>query len=61
MKVLDDGRGFTPSLVRHEGDPHYGLVSMRERAENLGGRFTIAPSPSGGTEVEAVVPTSAAA
>jgi signal transduction histidine kinase len=47
--------------MRHEGDPHYGLVSMRERAENLGGRFTIARSPNGGTEVEAVVPTSAAA
>jgi signal transduction histidine kinase len=61
LKVLDDGRGFSPSRMRHEGDPHYGLVSMRERAENLGGRFTIARSPNGGTEVEAVVPTSAAA
>jgi signal transduction histidine kinase/ligand-binding sensor domain-containing protein len=61
LKVLDDGRGFTPSPVGHEDDPHYGLVSMRERAENLGGRFTIARSPSGGTEVEAIVPTSAAA
>lgn len=61
LKVLDDGRGFTPPTVRQEGDPHYGLVSMRERAENLGGRLTIARSLSGGTEVEAVVPTSAAA
>jgi signal transduction histidine kinase/ligand-binding sensor domain-containing protein len=61
LKVLDDGRGFTPPAARPEGDPHYGLVSMRERAENLGGRLTIARSMSGGTEVEAVVPTSAAA
>jgi signal transduction histidine kinase len=61
LKVLDDGCGFTPPPTRQEGDPHYGLVSMRERAENLGGRLTIARSLSGGTEVEAVVPTSAAA
>ena len=61
LKVQDDGRGFTPPAVRAQGEAHYGLASMRERAENLGGRFTISPSPSGGTEVEAVVPTQAAA
>jgi len=61
LKVQDDGRGFTPQAVKGQGEAHYGLASMRERAENLGGRFSISPSPSGGTEVEAVVPTQAAA
>ena len=58
--VRDDGRGFDPHTVEKLVG-HYGVISMRERAENLGGRLTIARSLSGGTEVEAVVPTSAAA
>ena len=63
LKVLDDGRGFDAVAGAPRGRPATtAWSSMRERAENLGGRLHRSPDPaSGGTEVEAVVPTSAAA
>lgn len=36
-----------------------GLSSMRERAEELGGRCTVRPLPGGGTVVEATLPVPA--
>jgi len=55
LQVQDDGCGFDP------GQPapgHYGLISMRERAEQVRGRLTIASAPGRGTHIETVVPTS---
>jgi len=54
MRVADDGVGFDPEAARAPG--HYGLVSMRERAEQVRGRITIASRPGSGTEIETVVP-----
>ena len=44
-----------------EAHTHYGIVSMRERAESLGGRLTVGRSTTGGTQVEAVLPIATAA
>ncbi len=50
LTVLDDGVGFdTAAAGSGRG---FGLVSMRERIESLGGRFTISSYPSTGTRVE---------
>ena len=57
--MLDDGRGFNPEHVVAEAEGHYGLVSMKERAEEIGGGFRISSSIGRGTEVETVVPASA--
>jgi ligand-binding sensor domain-containing protein len=55
LRVADDGCGFDPeSALRVPG--HYGLVSMRERAEQVRGQITIASTPGNGTEIETVVP-----
>jgi signal transduction histidine kinase len=51
LRVADDGRGIDPS--RPGG---LGLLTMRERAMQLGGSVTIAPRPGGGTELRAVLP-----
>jgi signal transduction histidine kinase/ligand-binding sensor domain-containing protein len=53
LRVTDDGSGFEA----HGTDPgtHYGLATMRERAEELGGRLRI-DTTSRGTIVEAWVP-----
>jgi signal transduction histidine kinase len=53
MVVADNGRGFDPALVR---DSRYGLRSMRERAELIGGRLTVETSPQDGTRVVVEVP-----
>ena len=51
--VRDDGAGI------RRGGPDtggHGLTNMRARAERLGGRFSIAPRSTGGTELEWRVP-----
>jgi signal transduction histidine kinase/ligand-binding sensor domain-containing protein len=58
LRVSDDGRGFEYMHPPHD-DTHYGLMTMRERAEELGGRFTIATAAGRGTTVETVVPVAA--
>jgi signal transduction histidine kinase len=49
LLVVDRGRGFDPT---RRSVPSFGLTSMKERAEALGGRFQIRSKPGGGTEVE---------
>ncbi len=52
VEVVDNGVGFDPALP----SDGLGLVSMRERAERVGGRLTLHSAPAGGTTVRAVVP-----
>ena len=51
IELIDDGQGLPPAY-RHG----VGLTSMRERAEELGGRWLIEPAPAGGTCVRAQIP-----
>jgi PAS domain S-box-containing protein len=56
LRVQDDGRGFDPAefevLAGHQG---FGLTSMRERVQALGGQLAI-ETGRGGTCIEAWVP-----
>ena len=56
VEVTDDGRGLPP-----DPRPGVGLTSMRERAEELGGRCTVEALPAGGTRVRATLPCPARA
>jgi signal transduction histidine kinase len=51
VAIEDDGIGFDPAAPPRDGDRHYGLVSMRERAESVGGTLTIHSKPEAGTQV----------
>lgn len=55
MRVEDDGRGFVMN-VTEDAALHLGLVSMRERAEILGGWLKVDSSPAMGTSVHLWVP-----
>ena len=52
MIVKDNGRGFDTN-VSHSG---VGLASMRERAEALGGSFTVESTPGQGTHILVTLP-----
>ncbi|MEL4358830.1 MULTISPECIES: sensor histidine kinase [unclassified Luteococcus] len=54
VEVRDDGRGFDPSLPGRQDS--YGLHTMRERVEDLGGRFSVASAPGEGTRVVVDLP-----
>jgi signal transduction histidine kinase len=51
VSVTDDGVGIAPDRAAGVG-----LVSLRERAAELGGRCTVSCPADGGTEVRAVLP-----
>ena len=56
LRVSDDGRGFDASRPGADAEGHLGLVSMKERAESVGGGVDVVSSREGGTEVRAYVP-----
>jgi signal transduction histidine kinase len=53
LTVTDNGRGFTPDAPGRSG---YGLSSMRQRAELIGGTLSVNSRPQDGTRVEVSVP-----
>jgi PAS domain S-box-containing protein len=52
LEVADDGRGFDPGSAR----AGVGLVGVRERVEELGGKIEVSSRPGEGTEVRVRVP-----
>jgi len=55
VEVADDGVGFDPAQVGHG---HLGLITMRERAEDLGGCLEVQSRRGAGTRVVLRVPRS---
>jgi two-component system sensor histidine kinase DegS len=57
MTVADNGRGFDPhQRNRNRRRPGLGLLTMRERAEDLGGTFTMDARPGAGCRIVVRVP-----
>jgi ligand-binding sensor domain-containing protein/signal transduction histidine kinase len=56
LVVRDNGRGIDSQTLQSGRDGHWGLPGMRERAERIGAKFHVWSRPSGGTEVELLVP-----
>ncbi len=57
--ITDDGQGFQATVTsqsRKGGGRGLGLLGMRERAELLGGTWTVTSRPGEGTRIEAVIP-----
>ena len=54
MAVRDNGAGFAAGGPRRRGS--FGLTSMRERAQALGGNLTVESEPGTGTLVEVNLP-----
>ena len=54
LEVIDDGIGF--EKISKEKNVSFGLLGMKERAENLKGTFSIEKYKDGGTIVKAKIP-----
>lgn len=59
MRMQDNGRGFDRVSLDHpghDGKETYGLISMQERSQQIGGRLTIDSQIGEGTTITIVVP-----
>jgi signal transduction histidine kinase len=57
LVVRDDGKGFDTSVATVADGVHWGLRTMRERAEQVGGALRLTSAEGQGTVVEVTVPT----
>ena len=48
LSIIDDGAGFD---TRRRNQGHFGLIGIRERAEEIGARINIESAPGAGTRV----------
>jgi signal transduction histidine kinase len=56
MSVADDGLGFDPTIKPRTEFPRFGLATMQERAQSIGGVLTIESAPGSGTTVRFELP-----
>ena len=61
LTIEDNGRGIGPVTTRAKSERGLGLIGMRERAQALGGTFTVGDRDGGGTVVSVALPLAAAA
>ena len=51
LRLHDNGHGFDFPSAGQASSGHFGLLDMRERAEKIGARFSLASQPGHGTEI----------
>ena len=52
ITITDQGSGFDVTAVRSDESTGYGLFSIQERIEGLGGKFLLRSSPGAGSTIE---------
>jgi signal transduction histidine kinase len=57
VTIADDGRGFDVGGVERAKGMHFGLLTMRERAESIGGTLQVHSAPGQGTKVILWIPS----
>ena len=56
IRIRDDGEGIAPAIVENGRPGHWGLLGMRERASQAGGRLNIWSSQGAGVEIDLNIP-----
>jgi PAS domain S-box-containing protein len=56
LRVSDNGKGFSPGGKNRSSGRGVGLLSMRERAESVGGSFDYCSAPGAGTTLTVCAP-----
>jgi signal transduction histidine kinase len=57
VSIEDDGAGFDPESLGRAEVPRFGMATMRERAEAIGGTLGVSSTPGAGTIVLVRMPT----
>jgi signal transduction histidine kinase/ligand-binding sensor domain-containing protein len=60
LRIRDDGKGIDPQHLNAGRSGHWGLINMRERAEQIGSELSLWSEVGAGTEVELRIPRSVA-
>jgi signal transduction histidine kinase/ligand-binding sensor domain-containing protein len=60
LLVRDDGKGIDPEVLTSGREGHFGLSGLRERAAKMGAQVKIRTAPGAGTEIDLIVPATAA-
>ena len=58
LSISDDGVGFVPESGEEAQAGSFGMKTMRERAEAVGGSLRVISAPGKGTTVEVMIPMS---
>jgi signal transduction histidine kinase len=56
LRISDNGRGCQKADYTGHVPGHYGFLIMKERADQVGGRFEVEASPGTGTTIEVTIP-----
>jgi NarL family two-component system sensor histidine kinase LiaS len=56
LKIEDNGVGFNPDDLADDGQTHFGLASIQERAERLGGSLEVQTALGAGTSLQVFIP-----
>jgi signal transduction histidine kinase len=56
LDISDNGVGFPPTNSNQPVHRSHGLTMMRERAESIGGTFSVATQPGKGTHITVTIP-----
>jgi signal transduction histidine kinase len=56
LTIQDDGMGFNPADMGRSELPRFGLATMRERAESIGGTLALTSGPGQGTRIRVELP-----
>ncbi len=58
VAVVDNGKGFDPAILRDAGESGagFGLLTIQERVQAMGGSFELESSPGGGTRIRLTLP-----
>jgi len=56
ISIRDNGRGFDPVAINANKSEHFGVQSMKERAESVDGQLKIFSEPGKGAEVRIELP-----
>lgn len=53
LEIIDNGKGFDVAKTKEE--PHYGLMNIQKRVNEIGGKLTIKSSIGEGTKIEVIL------